>query len=546
MASILETFLILFESNADDVQKGADKAEQSSSKLEQSLKSVDGMANKTGESFIHMASKAAGAIASVLSVAAITSAVMAAADNADALGEFSERLGLNIEEVNAWGDAVAVNGGTAEAFRGSIDALADSITTFAVKGTSRAAPFFEELGIKMVDVKGKARDVMDILPELAESFEKLTKQESAALGKKLGLDQGTIMLLQRGRREVEEQIKQQKELGNVSAESAEIAGDFNDAYDNTAKVFRSLFTIVGSTILPAFTKVLTGLQSVGKFMQKHSDFIVGLLIALGSAISFYVLPPLISMAAAAIVAFAPFILAGVAIAALAGAFALLYDDVMNFIDGNDSLIGQILTQYPIIGDVIQVLIDAVKVLWDAFSWVFNSILSVLQISAAGWGLLWDAASSFIGGIVNSGGVVSDVIQAWADMFSIFGDIAGGVFDFIGDKISGFIDLVKKGIGIAKDLASAFTFTLESKKAELGIGAAQSAIGFASSSPINSQTSSVTTNANRQVSKNTNVQTGNITIQTQATDAEGIAGAIGSSLNDQVRQAAAGFDDGVMA
>lgn len=48
---------------------------------------------------------------------------------------------------------------------------------------------------------------MGVLPELAESFEKLSKQESAALGQKLGLDQGTIMLLRRGRREVEDQIR---------------------------------------------------------------------------------------------------------------------------------------------------------------------------------------------------------------------------------------------------------------------------------------------------------------------------------------------------
>ena len=31
---------------------------------------------------------------------------------------------------------------------------------------------------------------------------------------------------------------------------------------------------------------------------------------------------------------------------LAAAFALVYDDIMNFIDGNDSMIGRILDKYP--------------------------------------------------------------------------------------------------------------------------------------------------------------------------------------------------------
>jgi phage-related protein len=562
MSSILETFVLLFESNADDVKKGSDEAKQSSDRLNESLKSVDGATADVGAEFVRMLSTAGGALASVLSVAAITGAVLSAADNADALGEFTDRLALNIEEVNAWGDAVQVNGGTAEGFRGSLENLIDGMVTFATKGTSRVAPFFKELGISMVDANGKARDVMEVLPELADSFEKLTKQESAGLGRKLGLDPGTIMLLQQGRREVDAQIARQKELGTVTKEAAEIAGKFNDQYDDTAKVFRSLFTTVGTTILPLFTRILSGVADIGGFFAKHSDFIVGLLIALGAAITVYALPPLVSMAVAAVTAFAPFLLMGALIAGVAVAFALLYDDVKNFIDGNDSLIGQILTEFPVIGDIIQGVIENIKMLWGAVSWVFNTIVSVLQIAITVWGRLFSTIGEGIASFVASSSIVQAVVAAITSAFTVAGQNIGAVWDFLSARVMGFINLIRTVISLVSGIAGKITGALDATKTKLGIGESgkaepakagvpglaegKAALATAGASPLNSVTSNAISNSSKTSNRSTTVAVQNVNVQTQATDAEGIAGAIGNSMGQQIRQASYAFDDGVAA
>lgn len=546
MASVLETFLILFESNADDVKKGASDANKTTTELNDKLLSTKDVTSVVGASFVQMAAGAAGAIAAVLSLGALTQAMFNAADYADQVGEFSDKLGLNVEDVSAWGDALQVNGGDAASFRATVEGLATSLTDFAVKGKSRVAPFFEELGIKMVDVNGKARNVMEVLPELAESFEKLSKQESAALGQKLGLDQGTIMLLQRGRREVEDQIRIQKELGVVTAEQAEIAGKYNDTVDNTAKVFRSIFGIVSSSVLPILTRLLESLQAGGQWIQKHTNFVVGLMIALGVAITTYAIPPLLTMAAAVLTAFAPFILMGVAVAAAAAAFALLYDDVMAFIDGNDSLIGQILTQYPIIGAVIGGIADVLRGLWDTISWVFNTMLSLLQISAEGWRMLGSVIGGWVSDFVANSTMIQGILSTLTGLFDAFGAAAGGVWDWITDKIRAFINVAAKGVELVKSAASFITGSLDSAKQSLGISQAQDAVMASGSSPLNSATSNVTSNTSRSSNKTTSIQTGPITVQTNATDGQGVAAALGSSLSDQMRQAAAGFDDGVLA
>lgn len=549
MASVLETFLILFESNADDVDKGSQQAKRSTDQLDTSIKSTTASTDALGQGFVGMLSGAAGALTSVLSVGAVLAGVMAQATKTDNLKDFTDRLELNIEEVTAWGDAVALSGGTAEGFQMSLDSLIDGMVTFATKGTSRVAPFFKELGIAMVDANGKARNVMEVLPELADAFEGLTKQESAGLGRKLGLDQGTIMLLQQGRREVDAQIARQKELGTITKEDAEIAAKFNDTYDETAKVFRSLFTVIGSTILPVFTAILTGVQSVAGFMAKHSDFMIGLLIALGSAVLIYALPPFISMAVAVVTAFAPFLLMGALIAGVALAFALLYDDIMNFIDGNDSMIGQILTEFPIIGDIINTLIDNFKMLWSAVSWVFESILSVIQIGVAGWRLLFGIIGDGIRDFVTGSTLMQSIIEAITSAFSTMGENIGAVWDFLTARVQNFVTLIRAVVGLVSGVAGAVSGALDRAKANLGIGGlpeGKNALQTAATSPIGAQTSNSISNSARTSTKSTSVQTGPITVNTQATDAEGVAGAIGQSLGQQMRQASSTFDDGVAA
>ena len=79
-----------------------------------------------------------------------------------------------------------------------------------------------------------------------------------------------------------------------------------------------------------------------------------------------------------------------------------------------------------------------------------------------------------------------------------------------------------------------------------LGAGKKALDVAGKSAIGAQTSNSIANSNKSINKTTTVQTGPITIQTQATDAQGVAGALGSNLNDQMRQASSSFDDGVEA
>lgn len=484
--SILDTFFILFESDTKGLDKGLSESDKKSKGLQSTLKETDAVAGKLGNSLAGAIAGLAGVALAALSFTQLTQAVMAATNEADHLNETAERLQVNIETLSAWGDLTKKSGGSVDAFASSIEGLNRNLAQIDVTGKSRAAPFLKELGIDLDDVSNKGKTAMDFLPQLADVFEKLGVSKSIALGSRLGLDQATIMTLAQGRRAVDELLMKEKELGVVTAEQGRIADKFNDTLDDTRHAFRSVWLGISEYVIPPLTWMAEKFQSVALFMRKHSDFIVGALIAVGAAIAYFVVPPLISMAAAAFVVIAPFLGIAAAVTAAAFAFALIYDDVMNFIDGNDSLIGQILKEYPEIMEVINGVIDAFKSLYDVGVMVANFFVD-----------MWNKP--------------------------------GEMFDAFLAKIIGGLKAIP---GIAATLFSTANLT----------GVAQAQLGAASGTALGSQTSNSINNAR---SKSTSVSIGEVKVQTQATDAAGISKAIGNSIETQMRQAVANYDDGVL-
>lgn len=505
---IMDTFYIMFSADASSLNDGVDEAKKKTDQLEDKLKKADKAGSALGSSFGNLLATAGGALAATLSFGAMSAGIKQSADYADRLGEVADMIGVNIEALDAWGRAAQLSGGSAEGFQSSLGALSADFAMIATKGTSRTLPFFKELGINLKDANGKMRDVMDVLPELADKFATMSKQESLGMGRKLGLDEGTIMLLQRGRREVDEMVKKQKELGVVTAEQAEIAGEFNDTLDLMGMAFRGLFLSVGQSVLPAFKWIAEAITKVVGFFKKHSDFMTGLFIALGVAIMAFLVPPLLTAAGAALAAFAPFLIMGAIVAALSVAFALLYDDVMNFIAGNDSMIGEISKKWPIVGEIVKGLVASIEMLWVTAKAVFGLLADLITDPMNAW-------NNFV-----------NAIYAGLDAMSVkFPNFFQALVDGA-KQVMGVIDDVKGFFGMGGD-----------------VNVAKTTISKANTSPLNGMNSAAISNS-RTSNQNSNVSIGKVEIKTKATDSEGIARSVGGHLQNQVKRATSQYDDGI--
>lgn len=480
MANVLETFYFLFRSDAEALDAGLSESERRARETEGAVSRTDAAAGSLGESFKAVAMQAMGVLAAFASVGAIIEGVKAATEFNDKLGETAEALEVNIEDLSAWGDAAQMSGGSAEAFQGTLKSLTAAMAAVDTTGKSRLKPFFDELGISMLDTAGKARPVMELLPELAKSFEGMSKAQSFGIGQKLGLDQGTIMLLQRGRVGLDELIKRQKELGVTTEEDARIAGDFNDALDDTAHAFRGVFTGIASAILPALTALNQALQTVAVWIRQNDKLVTGFFMAVAGIVTAYYLPAMYRAAVATTLATLPFIAIGLAVVAAAAAFALLYDDVMTFLEGGESLTG------------------------DLIKWFYG--LNIVK------------------------GSVSGLTTA----FEVMGDAINAI-------IEAFQWLISKGSQVADILGNLQGFASEklTQAMEFGVNAIQSVSG----NPLAAQTSA-SINASNISNRSQTVNMGGVSVNTQATDAAGIAKGVGQHMGVQMRQAMANFDDGV--
>lgn len=480
--SVLETFLIMFESDASDAKQeveGLDKALDDTDKS--ATKAVDS-SDKAGAAFLEMGKSALGAVAGVFALGSIIQGTLAKAADIDELGKFSRVIGENVGDVNAWEQAVIRAGGSADSFRASVESLNEKVVDAAVKGTNEVVPFFNQLGISIVDANGKARSTLDLLPELADAFEGLSEQESAGLGKRLGLDQGTILLLQSGRREVEALVKRQKELGVVSEQAVEVSEKFNDQLADLKQVLEFTSQSLLISFLPAVTSVLEVFTEIAQWIGQNQVLVEGFFIGIGLATLKFAIPPIITLATAVWAAVAPFLVIGLAIAAVGAAFALIYEDVVAFMNGQESMIGQMEKRWPIVGDIVRNLVAFIKNFISAMSGMAE--------------FLWDiftAPTKALEKLMSVGGFVKDLLG--------FGD---------NDAVLN----------------------------------AQQTIEAAGSSGIAAQTSSSIQNSTTNSSRSTQVNTGDIVIQTSATDADGIASDAAGSLDRQLRTTVENFDDGV--
>jgi len=581
--AILDTFFIMFEADADGLNKGLKDADKNAKKLEDALDDADKAGQKVGDTFSNMIATAGGALAAVLSVGAIASGIKSSADYADQLGKTSDALDVNIEELSAWSDVVSMSGGTAEGFRASLGNLTQQFADIKAKGTSESLVFFQQLGIELEDSEGKMKGVMDVLPELAEKFEGLSKAESLGLGRKLGLDEGTIMTLQAGRMAVEEMVSKQKELGAVTENQAKVSAAFNDAISQLSFTFRGLFLSIGESVLPAFQGLIQWGEKIVIFFKKHSDFITGLFIALGVAVAVYLTPPLLAAAAAAFTAFAPFLLIGAIVASVIGVFALLYDEITNFIEGNNSMIGEISKKWPIVGEVAMGIVEALKFLWTWAKAVFGLLGDLIMDPANAWDNFTSKVDNGIVDLRKAFPPLFDLIDMIGEKFEDMGQFVADVFnaivkiimDSIG-AVSGAVESVKSFFGfdtekkeevpeekripqnaktmeVENEEPSAFMkligFTKEKKEQLMPavqgtFQPAMQTMSEAGSFPLNNITSNAITNSTTSSSKNTNVSVAKIEIKTQASDADGIAKTIGNRLQDEIKKATSGYDDGV--
>jgi hypothetical protein len=508
--------------------------------------------------------KTEGLRASVVSLGAIATGaaagiglmIMGVARGMDDVGDFADIVGMTAREVDALGKIAKQNDSSMEAMQSTIQGLS-AITGEAALGVGRGAMIFEKLGFAAKDAAGETKGAGDLLGEVADKLQTMNASEALALTGKLRIDPSLIPLLRQGGEEFRK-LKAEAEASNPLTEQQYKQADAIVKSWNKATANVGMFTKrIGASLFPIMKQVLdtyNGFLKAGKsafgesitasiksfvallafawdwasrlFVATKSGYdylkqfkvvvyaagaAVAALIAYKAGLFFIGLASAVVTVTRALFAFnVVAALPAILIGGFVIAVALLIDELVNFYEGNDSIIGQMMTDYPYAleiawGAVVTFAAIAgaafVALKWKAISsmvltmrilYMYAAEYVLAQVKAAGslamTGLAWIAYAAvatknaivagaawllalgpvfwLVAGVAAAAGLIyiywdeltAFIKKAWEDPMGTLRTLTDSTinfvldkFNFAKDRIKGFIDTVSGAIGKVGEL-----------------------------------------------------------------------------------------------
>lgn len=327
------------------------------------------------------------------------------------LGLNSSLIGANVSELDALGNAMQYFGGDTNSATASLKSL-NSHLEQAKFGQGALIEVAKKYGV-VVDAYSKP---MDALKQLSGQMGKFSDSQRLAIAQQLGLDDSMVRAF--GNPDLlNKYIDRMNALGTATEEDVKLADEFSGSITYLKQIFNALTRDFARVILPAFTKLVDLFSSFIEWVRKHKQLVViffgMVLIAMSPILIMFG-----KMAIASAVAFAPVIAIG---AVLAG-ISLVIEDIYGYFMGWDSVTGDLVKEFPILGtilesiknvvmsivDVFGKLIDWVKdASWEKFKNLFISIGSIIKDSIlAPFDGLMDMMS-------NIGGMFKSLLPDWA-------------------------------------------------------------------------------------------------------------------------------------
>lgn len=530
-----ELILIVDEMRAKGIE-AANSEVKAQSAVQKALDNTDAKYQKTGNTVVSFAKKALGAVGLLMGATAMVSESVTRSAEIESLDKLGKKINVATADVDAFAGSMAELGGTRDAAQADLSAMAKSF--------------------------GFAKNSMEKVLKTADKVQGMKFDKAKATLSALGVtDDKTVELMMKGRKELERMMGIQKEYSGINKESIEQSIKFNKAMQGFKQSSGLLKNSFLEMVIPVLTKGLEWINKFVGFCKDNKQLMIGFFIAIGSAVAIFYVPSMIAAATATLAATLPILAIIAVIALLAAAFAFVYDDIMNFIDGNDSMVGRILEKYPELKETILKVWMSFKIL---FEYLMVAVRFVADIVVDAYNTMNNALNQFIDWLV----VSINAIVSWGNdfkgVFNTVSDAVVGIFKWLWAQIQQYLGWINDGLDAIKNGWSTVkgwfgfedaevTQTVERKVSADGTiehsipetpklseddtallvkGLNQQITGM-STNPMNPVTSQAISNQSSTTNE-TNLSIGEIKVETQATDAQGMANGTKDALQSQLQ------------
>lgn len=580
------------------------KANREADELGDELKEADRNAQRLGGSFTGSVGKLAALAGGLVSIGAVLSVVTSRFQSVNDLVEKASRARIDVSSYDQWRRAIRDAGGNAETAASQFDALADKVGEAFGDAESDAAKALTAMGVSAKDARGNVKPTEEALLDLADSMSKVSKQTAVDSLRRLGIvDPTMVEMILKGRTELEAMLEAQRRGGALTKEQAAAFVQFRTTLNAAKDAWGGLVDQAIAAVLPALSRMLDGGKKVSEWLQASPNLVRGFGIALaiiaGIVMATYV-PAMTAAAAATIAATWPILAIIAAVALVGAAFALAYEDVKAFLNGQPSLIGQLAEKYdwfrqllegigkafawlkerggeaweaikagievvsPYVlklGELVgkwlgmqfRLIVGALRIVWAVARPILSLIWSAIRllgaiavttgrILSAAFRIAFEAVAAAVRPLAPVVRAVFGIIEAVGSAASnVLRSVWAAFFSWFTDKLNKAADLARKVMELGKKGLDAVGAGADAVADALTSGRQQTAA--ANAAPTNPRSAAQVSNS-RTSSNQTTVQVDKVEVKTNATDAAGVARGVGSALGSEIRKAVQNSDDGV--
>lgn len=444
---------------------------------------------------IHASALKVGAVM-VGAAAGLLAFVGGAAHGMAELNEFAKTNDVSASSVEALGRVAKEAGIDMESVKSSIAGL-NSITGEAALGVGRGAMIFQKLGLSAKDASGNVRSVDEMLGVVADKINGLPRAEQLAYLNKLRIDPNMVKILKDGGEAFKKMREEAEGKGLFSDADYERAENVNILFKRTGVVIGVLAKLLAVNLFPAVEKILNGfldfynaqrkatsgtfitafklfgavLETVWDWVVRLKNGVMYVVDALqkfniltylaGGALTIFAGVAIAKAVTATYELIAGMVKQGIAILSnitlmglmtgavrllkgainglLTGAIFLIIDDLVNWVEGNDSIIEQLYNQFPAALAILSAAMTGLMLLMNTFGirtavmwlWAFwpitLAVAGIAGLGAAIW-YFWDDIKS-IGEKISKlwHDYVIDPFQKAVDLFNQVKGFVGGSF-----------------------------------------------------------------------------------------------------------------------
>lgn len=219
------------------------------------------------------------------------------------VSRLSKNLDMQPGKIMAWENALKTLGGTAADADQMLMGVTRTQSEMRLKGESGMIPYLRALGVALVDTGGKALPASDVLLQVSDRLQQMSKYQGRSFAynfaAQMGYGDAQINMLLKGRKAVQGLLAEEERLRPFNEKQARAAERAQHAWQNLGVAWSGVAQQITDILMPAIQRAMPVIERGLSWIAQNKEVIVAGLAAFGTVITALVVPALWSAVTAA-------------------------------------------------------------------------------------------------------------------------------------------------------------------------------------------------------------------------------------------------------